>query len=519
MRNSFCCALLLGAALTAGCNDYATEPQLADALAFVASSDDPLPASASACVERVRAAVLDLAAAGALNHGETNALTSKLDAIIKHIGSGQATVARNLLRAYNNSVDALEQSGRLTAAQAEAIRLSFECATPVAIASGDSHSCVLLADGTVWCWGQNVQGQLGNGSTTSSSTPVQSLAPDARAIEAGGSNVCVLDAGGAPHCWGTNVFGQLGNGTTTASLTATPVTWSAGAVAQLSVGVGQACGRVASGVVYCWGQNGEGQLGSPTAASLCGSPLVLPCSLTPAPITTHSFTDFDVGILGGCGLEASGAAFCWGRRFMGAIGDGNTTSGCTVNALPRTQCASTPAPVSGGHQFRDIQFGAQYACGTRTDGVTMCWGLNFAGQLGLGFSATGPTPLPTTVVGGLTFVSLSADDENSILAHTCGLDAASAAFCWGWNEFGQLGNNATTETCFFGIPRPCSSTPVAVMGGHAFKQVAPGRLHTCGLTVANEVLCWGANASGQLGDGTLVGHTLPAPVTTPWLTP
>lgn len=506
----------LAAALVtaAACSDL-PDRSLITAPSVASAVGDPLPASAAACVERTRDAVIALAGTGAINAGQRNALESKLDAIVSHITNGRATPAWNVLNAYNNAVDALEQSGRITAAQAEAIRLSFECATPVAIAAGDQHTCVLLADGSVWCWGLNNVGQLGNGTTTSSALPVLVSGPPATRLDASGPNACILDSGGLPHCWGQNNVGQLGNGTTVSSSTPTPVSWAAGSIAQLTVGHSMACGRLASGQTYCWGANGEGQLGTGASTDTC---LTQPCSLTPIPITTHTFTTVDAGILGACGIDASGAAFCWGERGFGAIGDGTTVGNCVVNGATRFGCVAAPTAVSGGHLFRSIQFGAQYACGVRTDGVSMCWGNNTTGQVGNGVA--GPiVTTPQTVLGGLTFLSLASDDENSVLAHTCALDAVGSASCWGWNGQGQLGA-VSSNTCSFGLTNhACSTTPIAVGGGHAFKQLALGRLHSCGLTTGNEVLCWGGNNSGQLGDGTTTDHMTPAPVATPWLPP
>ena len=170
--------------------------------------------------------------------------------------------------------------GRLTADQASGITLAFECLMPVAISAGETHTCVLLSDNTVWCWGGNDWGQLGLGTTTSSPIPVQVASLSAKSIDAGGNNTCAVAMTGVPLCWGRNEWGQLGNGSTIAASQLTLVSWPASdAVAQISVGSALSCARADSGETWCWGQNSDGEVGTSATPDRCGFDF---CAKTPA---------------------------------------------------------------------------------------------------------------------------------------------------------------------------------------------------------------------------------------------
>jgi alpha-tubulin suppressor-like RCC1 family protein len=156
--------------------------------------------------------------------------------------------------------------------------------------------------------------------------------------------------------------------------------------------------------------------------------------------------------------------------------------------------------VPGGFTFTSLlthgSATAGLACGITGPGAAYCWGENQYGQLGDG--TTTPTTSPVPVLGGLSFTALSSGGR-----HTCGLTTAGAAYCWGRDSLGQLGD---------GAPTAYRATPTAVQGGLTFKALAVGYDHTCGLTVAGQMYCWGGNADGQLGDGTTTDRSSPIPV-------
>src|SRR5213078_2781873 len=155
------------------------------------------------------------------------------------------------------------------------------------------------------------------------------------------------------------------------------------------------------------------------------------------------------------------------------------------------------ATQPAGFAFASVSSGAEHACGLTTSGAAYCWGYNGWGQLGNGSTEDGP--LPVAVAGGLRFTALTAG-----YMHTCGLTPSGAAYCWGYNGqysgFGPLGDGSVTP----------SSVPVAVTGGLTFSSVSPGREHTCGLTATGSAYCWGA---GPLGNGSSAGSAVPVAVT------
>jgi alpha-tubulin suppressor-like RCC1 family protein len=154
--------------------------------------------------------------------------------------------------------------------------------------------------------------------------------------------------------------------------------------------------------------------------------------------------------------------------------------------------------------FVSLAAGAYHICGLTTAGGAYCWGWNYFGQLGTttntGTDSPNPTPTAVSLPNGVTFVSIEAG-----VYHTCGLTSAGAAYCWGNSGNGQLGDGTTTG----------SSAPVAVSApeGVTFARLAAGSYHTCGVTSAGAAYCWGFNDYGQLGDGTTTSRATPTAVT------
>jgi alpha-tubulin suppressor-like RCC1 family protein len=348
----------------------------------------------------------------------------------------------------------------------------------VAIAAGGYHTCALTVGGGVKCWGWNYYGQLGDGTTTSRTTPVDvgGLTSGVVAIAAGRWHTCALTTGGGVKCWGLNDSGQLGDGTTTDRTTPVDVSGLGSGVSAIAAGDWHTCALTAGGGVKCWGQNSSGQLGDGT--------------------TTSRTTPVDVSGLGSgvsaiaaggsrtCALTAGGGVKCWGSNGLGQLGDGTTTS------------RNMPVDVSGlGSGVRAIAAGVDHTCALTASGGIKCWGNNTYGQLGIG--KFGYRPIPADVSGLGSGVSAIAAGD----LHTCALTAGGVK-CWGANRGGQLGNGMWTD----------SATSVDVSGlGSGVRAIAAGDLHTCALR-AGGVKCWGRNSSGQLGDGTTTSRTTPVDV-------
>jgi hypothetical protein len=353
-----------------------------------------------------------------------------------------------------------------------------ETVTFVAIAAAESdHTCALTADGRAFCWGNNILGELGNGPAAGSRTPVE-VGGGLRfaSLAGGGWFTCGLLVDGAGLCWGSGARGRLGGGVLENAPAPRPV---AGGLAftSLSAGWAHACGVTDDGA-YCWGSGIA--LGADAGKY----------SLVPLPVSGDpGFLALDAGGDFSCALTGAGAAWCWGVNYYGQIGDGSTVS------------ATAPTPVTGGHAFTAASVGTSHACGLTLGGETWCWGDNSAGELGDGSQESAVAPEPVT--GGMTFAGLSAGGD-----FTCGWIADGTTYCWGTNAQGQLGA-ASLDAC---ATRPCGLTPLPVAGGLRFRFVRAGGAHACGVTWDGVLYCWGANQSGQLGDGTNVARAVPVRV-------
>ena len=246
--------------------------------------------------------------------------------------------------------------------------------TFASLTAGLRHTCGVTTGGSVYCWGADDRGQLGDGSIGSTVVRLTPglVASGFVAVAAGQVHTCGLTTGGAAYCWGDNSSGQLGNGDPSGYARVTPGLVSGGLTfATLAVGGGDhSCAVTESGSAYCWGANGFGQLGNGSTAN----------ALTPALVATGpTFTAIAPGWNHTCGLTTTAAAYCWGRNDFGEVGDGSTSG------------RLTPTPVNGALTFTSVSAGAWRTCGLATGGVAYCWGLG--GQLGDGTTTNRSVPV------------------------------------------------------------------------------------------------------------------------------
>jgi len=360
-----------------------------------------------------------------------------------------------------------------------------------AIAAGFSHTCALTTAGGVKCWGTNNDGELGDFTQVNRSMPVDviNLASGVVAISAGDRHTCALLATGGMVCWGYNVYGEVGNGTSGNSwLGAVPVCATGtgfgcvgGApltgIASMGAGGINTCAVTTAGALKCWGGNYSGQLGlgfAPDSASPPGG--ICPTSAEPnascvslpagVPSLQSGIAAVNAGQIA-CALTTTGGVKCWGYNYWGDVGNGTRT---TLPADAPNYAVPTPVDVTGLGSGVDA---IAERCALLASGGVQCWGSNAFGQVGDGTTAIRPSPVD---VFGLSSGVASISGGG----HVCVVMAAGGLKCWGQNGAGQLGA-PTTETCAFSAP--CSTVPFDVsqcsicVEGIAFKhQIYPDNI-------------------------------------------
>jgi len=349
--------------------------------------------------------------------------------------------------------------------------------------AGEIHGCAVKNDGTIRCWGSNLAGQLGDGSTTDRLTPVTvSNITTAVAVSAGLLHTCALLVGGTVRCWGANTSGQLGDGTTSERHTPVTVKGLTGAIA-VSAGDGHSCALIHDGSVRCWGRNADGQLGDGTRTD----------RHTPVAVSgLTSVTALAAGVDHSCAVLANGTMRCWGFNAYGQLGDGTTTRRLT----PVTVAAFSGDPFARD-AFAVAVAASNHTCAISAFGSVLCWGLNADGQLGDGSTTNRSTP-PDVGVSGV--VGATAVSTGSL--HTCVLDDLHRARCWGDNAFGEVGDGTLTDR----------RKSVEVTGLGTALAITVGGGHSCALQADGSLRCWGLNVVGELGDGTTSASSTPTVV-------
>lgn len=313
--------------------------------------------------------------------------------------------------------------------------------------------------------------------------------------------VCALDRTGAVYCWGANTtFREFGAAATVIASSPTPVAVPVPGLTSFASGVSTHFCGLDGDALICWGRGTFGQLGR-------GEPGEVGNAAAPV-MGDIAWRDASVGRITTCGLDRDRNAYCWGANQRGEIG---------VDTIPTGAITSEPRMVVNGDlRFERIATGWRHACGIATTGQTFCWGNNSVGELGNGTADTLARRVPTLVAGGHRFVELALSAR-----HSCAIADDGFAYCWGNNQFGQLGDGTTTDRH---VPtRVAGDLPfrsIATASGFAtFGNVAPpnpraqgGVAHTCGLTEGGGAFCWGWNGNGQLGDGTSTTRTSPVSV-------
>ncbi|MFA7287084.1 MAG: peptidoglycan-binding protein, partial [Patescibacteria group bacterium] len=383
------------------------------------------------------------------------------------------------------------------------------------ISGGGDMSCALKTDGSVYCWGEGLYGALGDNAATQRDVPVQvhgvadsGYLSGVSAISVGDQHVCALKTDGTVFCWGDNTNGQLGDNTATQRNVPVQVHGVADSgylsgVSAISAGHRHTCAVKTDGTVFCWGIGGNGQLGNASIVTPQKTPVqVLDVGGSG---TLTGVSSVSAGYLATCAVKTDGTAYCWGANTNGKLGDGSTTQ---RTSPVQVHGVGDVGYLTGVSQINLALGQGAHTCAVKTDGTVFCWGLGSNGQRGDDSTvATASTPVQVLGVGG-TGVLEGAASVRLGYTFSCASMDAGTVYCWGYNLVSQLGDNSNTQR----------TSPVQVVGVGAsgylasIADVATGYQHTCARTEAGAMLCWGAGSAGQRGDATEATSDTPVAV-------
>ncbi len=333
------------------------------------------------------------------------------------------------------------------------------------ISAGSDFTCVLLTSAAIKCWGATANGELGHGGARgrSASAPVSVLGiRDATEVSAGTDHACALLRSRHLLCWGDNLNGELGDGKNGGSSAKPVKVRGIEDAIQVSAGYYHTCAVLSSGSVDCWGSGADGDLGNGTTTTMAD---------IPEPVSRiHKAVEVSVGDHHSCALLSNGTVVCWGYNGLGELGDGTSHGPAHCDGDP---CSAIPVAVHGiRHATQITAQASDQTCALLTDRRVECWGWNSDGQLGDG-TTTGPdtctdiyhqrqscsvTPVKVHGIADVTEIAVS--------SHACALLASGAVKCWGWNADGALGDGSFTgpDKCEGGQTLACTAEPVGVVG-------------------------------------------------------
>ncbi|MDY0004163.1 MAG: hypothetical protein RBU30_22885 [Polyangia bacterium] len=356
------------------------------------------------------------------------------------------------------------------------------------LTGGATHSCGLKKDGSAWCWGANDRGQLGDGTTQPSILPKRVLlGMPVLDISAGEGFTCAVLSNASLNCWGKNDKGQLGDGTIVDRLAPTLVPGLVD-LRQVAAGGSHACAMTNAGALYCWGMNDKGQLGDASTVD----------KLSPVSVSTATGMTVVLSLTAGqkhtCAVDAQKAAWCWGDKGTGRLGDGLNLDQNRPSAVSNT---------TGLVLVRQISAGNTHTCAVSESGQAFCWGSKAAGRLGDDANADQPVPSPVSTSTGLVLSSAITAGGG----HSCAIRDDGAVFCWGENADGAVGDNSTTDRT---VPAAVVTTTGLVPAAGLYA----GGKHVLGWNAQGDAWGWGEGGAGQLGDGFTLDRLIPTPVST-----
>jgi len=350
---------------------------------------------------------------------------------------------------------------------------SIETEEWLASSSGNSHTCAIKADNSLWCWGGNTKGQIGQDNATAFYSEPTELVPDSGSkwlsISANGDHSCAIRKdNNSLWCWGSNQTGQIGNGLTENANIPTLIdegsSWE-----KISLGTDHSCGIKNNSNLWCWGDNTHSQLGDGTTAA----------SSIPKQIGAASnWSEISLGDQFSCAIDADSSLWCWGSNDRNQVGDGDTTD------------VSIPTAISDDSDWNSISSGDAHSCAIKTDSSLWCWGDSLYGQVAQNIDAKTPTREPSES----SWLTVAANGS-----HSCAVKNDHSLWCWGFNSQGQLGNSTTTS----------QSSPAPVVADSNWIDLSLGLDHSCAIRDNGSLWCWGNNIQSQLGDGSSTNSITP----------
>lgn len=408
------------------------------------------------------------------------------------------------------------------------------------VVAGNLHTCARLLNGEVKCWGNNSFGQVGNNSVSDSPSPVsiEGLPTGIVQLAAGLYHTCALHTSKQLYCWGYNGHGELGLGHTINQLSAREVTGVPATITGVYAGYYRTCVTTEDSGVYCWGQdpdNPDNRIVSPRSVFGVGTAWTVavglehtcalefdgdvkcwgsgnsgqlngsgPVAYSAAKAVSGPYQVLAAGAAHTCGMLASGDVRCWGANDYGQLGNESTISAANgqhvaVAGYPTPTPTPTPTPFATPSLNYEMSLGSNHTCTSNPVTQTRCWGSNLYGQVGDNSREDHYQPYQ------LSNYTLEQRDMVTGSEHTCVLKSDNSVQCWGNNDFGQIGSGSV------GVSVLVPTTVSGISGTPS--QLSAGGMQTCMRNSAGAVECWGANADGQLGDGSFTTRTSPTAVT------